>query len=224
MPSYRIHSCDSAQQEVFERLSKGEKGVMVHCDHQKKGEGRRLRPWFSAKRAVAMSFDLDPNSKLSLTSLELGVLSCEFLRSLGLRVGLKWPNDLLLESGRKCGGILIQSKQGALVAGIGINLFSPNEEVPDELKGKLGGLYENDEQDPWELAQNLYAYICANRLSAKSVLEKWKTLCYHLNAQVTALEDAEKIKGKFLGIGEDGEALIETPLEIKRVYNASLVL
>lgn len=39
------------------------------------------------------------------------------------RLGLKWPNDLLLD-GRKLGGILIEAGDGWLVAGFGVNLRS----------------------------------------------------------------------------------------------------
>lgn len=222
MTVYRIHSCDSAQQEVFNRLEKGETGIMVHCDHQKKGEGRRQKRWFSSRSAVAMSFDLNPNPRLSLTSLELGVLTCDFLRARKLETYLKWPNDLLTVNGKKCGGILIQSKQSSLVAGIGINLYHPRDEVPEELNEKFGHVFNDSKMDAWNFSQELYQYICDGRLNPIETVKRWNELCGHLQKQVTAHEDGTQLQGKFIGIGQDGEALIETPLEIKSVYNASL--
>ena len=224
MTKHRITSCDSAQIEVFKLLSQGEKDVMVFCDRQLKGEGRRQREWFSAQSAIAMSFDLAPCAKLSLTSLELGALVCEFLKQRGLETRLKWPNDLVLQDGKKCGGILIQSKKGHLVAGIGLNLYHPKEEIPADLKRRMGSLCEREEMDPWPLSTELYDYICAHRLSSAEVVLKWSGNCAHLGKKVKAIEDGEALEGTFLGIGQDGEALIETPLEIKRVYNASLIV
>ncbi len=223
MAKHRISTCDSAQLEVFKRLSQGEEDVMVFCDHQLKGEGRRSRPWFSSERSIAMSFGLAPCAKLSLTSLELGALVCDFLEKRNIKAKLKWPNDICLMNGKKCGGILIQSKKGSLVAGIGLNLFHPSDKIPSDLREKMGCLFEKSNGiDPWNFSLELYDYIVHNRLTPTEVVKNWSARCGHLRRKVVAKEDGEEITGLFVGIGEDGEALIETALEIKRVYNASL--
>ena len=50
----------------------------------------------------------------------------------GLRVGLKWPNDLEVE-GRKAGGILCERGDGVVVAGIGLNVRQRPADFPEEL-------------------------------------------------------------------------------------------
>jgi BirA family biotin operon repressor/biotin-[acetyl-CoA-carboxylase] ligase len=42
---------------------------------------------------------------------------------------LKWPNDLLV-GGRKCGGVLVEVHDGAVVAGIGVNTSLTAAELP----------------------------------------------------------------------------------------------
>ncbi len=55
-------------------------------------------------------------------------------RATGVEVGLKWPNDVLAEDGRKLGGILLErvEHQGsaAAVVGIGINCAQTAAELP----------------------------------------------------------------------------------------------
>lgn len=59
-------------------------------------------------------------------SLTLAVLLAEVLKEMGLEIHIKWPNDLIFDGG-KTGGILLESKPGGLVAGVGFNLIAPPE-------------------------------------------------------------------------------------------------
>jgi BirA family biotin operon repressor/biotin-[acetyl-CoA-carboxylase] ligase len=52
-------------------------------------------------------------------------------------IGLKWPNDLLLD-GFKVGGILVEASEGLAVVGLGLTLWWP--EPPDG----AAGLYVDD--------------------------------------------------------------------------------
>ena len=54
--------------------------------------------------------------------LRLGLAVREAIRlETGIACELKWPNDLLI-AGKKCAGILLQRRSGALIAGIGVNV------------------------------------------------------------------------------------------------------
>jgi len=106
----------------------------VLAEVQTAGRGRRGRQWvspFGAQLAVSLawSFDAMP-PQLGALPLAVGVVCAEVLRQHGLQsVGLKWPNDILVD-GRKLGGILLEHRGEAgggcrIVAGIGINLDLP---------------------------------------------------------------------------------------------------
>jgi BirA family transcriptional regulator, biotin operon repressor / biotin---[acetyl-CoA-carboxylase] ligase len=104
---------------------------------QTAGRGRQGRSWY-AEPGRALMFSLAcvvprPLAGLTGLSLAVGVALVEALRALpGLaprdaaRIGLKWPNDILLDQG-KLAGILIETAwsteaASAAVIGIGLNL------------------------------------------------------------------------------------------------------
>jgi BirA family biotin operon repressor/biotin-[acetyl-CoA-carboxylase] ligase len=49
----------------------------------------------------------------------------------GVLPSLKWPNDLLARDGRKLAGILAESTGTAVVVGVGLNVSTTTEELPD---------------------------------------------------------------------------------------------
>jgi BirA family biotin operon repressor/biotin-[acetyl-CoA-carboxylase] ligase len=60
----------------------------------------------------------------------------------GVTVELKWPNDLLLQ-GRKFGGILCEAVSGSsVIAGIGIDLRRPSDDLPEEMREGVSFLEE----------------------------------------------------------------------------------
>ncbi|MDR0549351.1 MAG: biotin--[acetyl-CoA-carboxylase] ligase [Deltaproteobacteria bacterium] len=100
---------------------------------QTQGRGRQGRSWTSPKGHVYAAFRLPLQAPFigSLASVALGFALVQAFRDEGLMVWLKWPNDLLVPEG-KAGGILLENRKGALLAGIGLNIgFSP---FPPELR------------------------------------------------------------------------------------------
>ena len=109
---WRIETIDEASSTndlVSARARQGEaSGLVVRAISQTKGRGRQGRSWFSPPGGgLYFSALLRPDGETeisSLLTLILGVAAAEGLREVtGLRIGLKWPNDLRVE-GRKIGG------------------------------------------------------------------------------------------------------------------------
>jgi len=96
-------------------------GVVVGAENQTAGRGRRGRTWESRPgTSLLVSVILRPAP--ALVTLAAGLAAAEACRAVaGAAVGLKWPNDLLLD-GRKLGGILSELVAGAAVVGLGLNL------------------------------------------------------------------------------------------------------
>lgn len=93
---------------------------------QNSGRGQLRREWFSPQGNMYASFRLPEGGVFSGDSATvlLGLLFCEAFAELGLELKLKWPNDLVLEGADgpgKLGGILLEEKNGVMVAGVGIN-------------------------------------------------------------------------------------------------------
>lgn len=103
----------------------------VFADHQRRGRGRRGRRWDAPPAAgIWLSFGYrfhGTAATLGGLPLAVGIAVAE---SLPLdRIGVKWPNDLVVEDA-KLGGILIElvpgtSRGSHAVIGVGINLALP---------------------------------------------------------------------------------------------------
>lgn len=122
---------------------------MVVAARQTRGRGRSGSEWQTAPRALALSiaFRLDSfesfaGVRQSLIPLVLGLAAAGEVDA-----QLKWPNDLLL-SGRKLGGVLVETTGAQVVAGCGLNLYWPDPPA-DRI-----GLFSND---PGPLAPIGYA-------------------------------------------------------------------
>ena len=126
-------------------LSEDIHGVALFAETQTAGRGRLGRVWVSPPKSniylsLGWRTGLEP-LELAGLSLAAGCAIGEGLeRNLGLKMQLKWPNDLYL-GGKKCGGVLIDLVQSSnqdwtIVVGVGLNVAMPNS----------GG---NDIDQPW---------------------------------------------------------------------------
>jgi BirA family biotin operon repressor/biotin-[acetyl-CoA-carboxylase] ligase len=222
-----LQSCESTQDHLIELIEDNsiQEDILISTAKQTKGRGRQGNTWDSTKNAIAMSFTITPNEVLTLSSLEMGALICRYFDK--YNVSLKWPNDLISKSGLKCGGILCQNKDGQIIVGVGLNLGNSEEITPNEdLKFGRGCMFKGDfsDQEIENESLEIYKYILANRLDPQQVREYWNEYNTHLNKEVVIKDESREFRGKFSGIGENGEALIESPSGIQRAYSGSLFI
>ncbi len=207
---HHIHLKETAstQQAIKEAMTRGSQDLLVSTDHQSHGFGRQGAPWSHFDEALAFSFTLEPNETLTLTPLEIGILLAKFFKP---NVLLKWPNDLLNNRNEKTGGILCQLVGEKIVVGIGINLISGKKEKSFDYP--VGSLFKERSQLkgnykkllPFEIVE----HIKKNRLSSEETREIFFNYCAHRNQNVEIINGSQSISGKFVGIGENGEALLE---------------
>lgn len=109
-------------------------GTVVAARQQTAGIGRLGRSWDSRPGGLYFTLVLRPRlepAQLPLTTLALGLGVADSLALFaGLAVDLRWPNDVLA-GGRKLAGILAQFQEGALLAGVGLNVNQ--RDFPPEL-------------------------------------------------------------------------------------------
>lgn len=104
-------------------------GTAVVAEAQTAGRGSRGRGWDSPPGGLWLSVLARPaTAGLELLSLRSGLAVAELLGRLGAgdRIGLKWPNDLMLDD-RKTGGILCEARWhgaslGWVAIGVGLNV------------------------------------------------------------------------------------------------------
>lgn len=129
----------STNSELLRRSAPLRGTEVLLAERQTGGRGRRGRQWasplaaniyLSLSRAFAGGL-----SRMGGLSLAAGVAVGEALRALGIAgVGLKWPNDLLVD-GRKLGGLLVEgggefAGPARAVVGLGLNVRMPAAVAP----------------------------------------------------------------------------------------------
>lgn len=185
--------------------------VLISADQQSKGYGRHNKPWDNTPEGLFLSLKLPPAFPITLTALEIAILVTDFFKS-NDHLTLKWPNDIWNDQQKKCGGILIDIKEGALLVGMGINISAK------KTTGPWGTVYYPQSFSKKELSLDLAHFIQANRLPTHHIAPRWKELCLHMDKEV----QIEQTTGLFTGVGENGQALIMTKDGVQEFYSGSL--
>ena len=109
-------------------------GTLVWALRQEQGRGRLGRTWVSPKGGVYLSLILRPNrtpAAIPQLSLVCGLSVAEAIHELsGLYPSIRWPNDVLINGLKLC-GILVEARAGAVVVGIGVNVTTNLNKLPE---------------------------------------------------------------------------------------------
>lgn len=104
-------------------------GDVITAGRQTAGRGRLGRVWAdTADAGVAVTMMVDCNALRASEQLAtIGAIAaaCAAEAALGRRVGIKWPNDVVVD-GRKLAGVLIEQSGGVAMVGVGINVGQMN--------------------------------------------------------------------------------------------------
>lgn len=123
-------------------------GTIVVAEEQIGGRGSRGRAWRSPPGGLWLSTLLHPASAagIELLSLRAGLAVAAAVEASApeITVGIKWPNDLMLD-GRKLGGLLCEARwQGEALAwvvlGVGLNVANS---IPADLQATATALAEH---------------------------------------------------------------------------------
>ncbi len=137
-PPVVLGSVGSTNVEVSAAARDGSpEGFLVVAEEQVSGRGRLARTWVSPRAAgLTLTVLLRPSpppATWGWLPLIAGLALITAVREVSdLDVGLKWPNDLLLGPDQtKAAGILAESGEGVVVVGIGVNVSTTADELPD---------------------------------------------------------------------------------------------
>lgn len=223
---------DSTNEEAKRRAASGETGPLWIVAHaQSAGRGRRGRAWTSAKGNLFTTglFTLDAGparaAQLSFAAaLAVGDLAASAVGGAG--VGLKWPNDVLI-NGEKLAGILLESgahAQGGLwlAVGIGINLAHH----PDDAERPATDLSAHGASvTPHEAVETLshrfdhWRSVWSDKGFAP-IREAWLARAWGLGETCTARLDGETVTGVFADLAEDGSLRLDLKDGRRRLVSA----
>ena len=131
-------------------------GTALVASEQTAGRGRMGRSFYSPDGSgLYMSLLLRPEKKAEeatlLTACAAAAVAEAMEEVAAVRPGIKWVNDLFVE-GRKVCGILTEAgldfetgRVNYVIVGIGINLRTPKEDYPEEIRGIAGPAFGSRE-------------------------------------------------------------------------------
>ncbi|HWP80651.1 MAG TPA: biotin--[acetyl-CoA-carboxylase] ligase [Candidatus Acidoferrum sp.] len=202
---------DSTNTRLLEMAAQGCKAPFVlSARRQTAGRGRQGRAFFSQPGGLYMSLLLRPacpSEQFRTLTPAAAVAAAQAVEELtGIRVGIKWVNDLYY-SGRKVCGILAEAKVGAVAVGIGINLWPPEGGWPPELADKAGALLAAPDE---ALRLALIPRISEGILSlwrdgapAPDLLARYRARSILDGCAVSYSQDGQAHRGRVAGISED---------------------
>jgi BirA family biotin operon repressor/biotin-[acetyl-CoA-carboxylase] ligase len=116
----------STQDEAAERFDETGIATLVIADRQVAGRGRQGRTWIQPDRALFSSLSFHnawPMDRKTLIPLITADSVADAIDAVcDVAVGLKWPNDVLVQ-GKKVGGILVETSGDRITVGCGLNLW-----------------------------------------------------------------------------------------------------
>ncbi|HAA37429.1 MAG TPA: biotin--[acetyl-CoA-carboxylase] ligase, partial [Firmicutes bacterium] len=200
-------------------------GLLVIAERQTAGRGRLGRSWSSPSGGIWLSLllrpPLTPYMVQGLTLLT-AVAAVEATASLcGLKVGIKWPNDLLVH-GKKMAGILTElSAEGDClhyaVVGLGLNANVPLAQLPREVEAIATSILAETKQRinraEWvQLFLHSFetAYLNMLKDGLTEVLERWRRYSVTLGQPVVIQAAGKQIAGRAVDITEQGALVVET--------------
>lgn len=212
----------STQTHLLEEFKDIPRHLLISCENQTAGHGRRGGPWDSYLGALCFSCTINPNKNMSLTALEIPIIIKRFFeQEFKKKLQLKWPNDLMRDS-KKCGGLIINSSSSdQMVLGIGLNIgkFEEFSSYPIEATSVFDMEMVFSKRN---LAMKIYRFILDNRLGETEILNAWKNDCCHMDEEVRIIDDQNESIGLFKGVGSNGQALLEVEGRVQEFFTGSL--
>jgi BirA family biotin operon repressor/biotin-[acetyl-CoA-carboxylase] ligase len=242
-------SVPSTQLRAQELARAGRAKALVVAEEQTAGRGRAARRWESP-RGGGLYFSVLfrpslPPATAYLANAAAALSVAEAVGSLlDLELQLKWPNDLLLPNDASVGdkkvcGILSESatRNGAIdycVTGIGLNLYELHP-LPADVAARAGWLCRREnrsahreEIEKAELlvrtVRNFFEWIgVLEREGVAPMLEIYRKRCASVGRVLEVETGGEILRGFCLGIGDEGELILEAPGGPRRFHVADVV-
>ncbi|WP_304065957.1 biotin--[acetyl-CoA-carboxylase] ligase [Megamonas hypermegale] len=208
-------------------------GTIVISEEQNGGRGRLSRSFFCPKYkgiwfSVILRPDFLPQEAPKCTLLAAVAVTKAIYDVTGVKVGIKWPNDILY-NGKKLVGILTEmsaemERINYIVLGIGIDVNISVEETPEDIRDIMTSLSQitGKKVSRLELLNKLLyhleqLYIMAQKQSFAPILDEWRKYSITLNQEIKVISGNDVTYGEAVDIDDDGALLVKINGQIKRV-------
>lgn len=232
-----LFSTGSTNADAMRKGREGESHYLVLAEHQANGRGRRGKAWVSplgANIALSMLWTFKSGmAALEGLSLAVAILVVDALRACGFDgMGLKWPNDILLNSS-KLAGILIEISGEAegpckVVIGIGINVEMPFSSAAaiDQAFTDLASNFERGSDRSQVVAELVRSLTAGLAVFAKqgfvAFQQRWNDIDVYRGRDVEISSGNSRRVGRALGVSDTGALLLETETGVLHIAGGEL--
>lgn len=211
--------------EAARRAASLDRPTWIIAERQTNARGRQGKPWINPPGNLAATYVFKPACTPQEAARRSFLAANALFEALAYytgpdKLGLKWPNDVLLQGGKVAGILLESTGQGPyvdyLAIGYGVNLHSSPQDVqgaafaptsltaagapvvaPTDFVVKLASAYETQEMK-------------LNRLGFDRIRQDWLSHAARLGETITARTQRETITGTFDTIDADGNLILIT--------------
>lgn len=222
---YYFKEVDSTNDVAKELAAEDAKeGTVVIAETQRRGKGRLGKRWISPPGGVWMSLILKPKilpvhaPRLTLVT---GIAAAKTIKNeCELDVGIKWPNDILIDEKKACGILTEVSAKGDkinhIVVGVGIDANVDVDLFPAELREGATSLKRELGRDIpraklvqrfLENFENVYDEF--KEAKFPDLLREWRRFSKTIGSYVKVKTKGGVIEGEAVGINRDGALIIE---------------
>lgn len=218
-------SLPSTNSELKRLAADGEKsGLVLIANEQTAGRGRMGRNFYSpADSGIYISIllrpDITTDKAVLLTSLIAVSIAKAIEQTTGIKIGIKWVNDLYYND-KKVVGILteggIDMESGMLeyaVVGIGVNVFT--KDFPDELKNIAASILEDKQSEKQRISRSFLAAQILNqiaidlpKLESKAHISEYKERSILIGKEIYVLKNNLQIPAYALDIDKNASLVV----------------
>lgn len=199
-------------------------GTIIIAEEQTAGKGRMKKNWHSSKEGLWMTLllrpQLPPNRASELTLLTAVALKEALYGLTGLDIGIKWPNDLLINEKKLCGILTeMQGEQDRIdyvLIGIGLNINQGDMSWDEDIREIATSLRLETSQnwDKNDIVQEVlkhfeHTYELYMKEGFQVIKPRWEKAAFKIGEEILIKTYRETWRGKFLEISDEGALIAE---------------
>ena len=229
---YALDSIDSTNEEAKRLIRQGgaEDKLIISAKSQTNGHGRYGRAWESPSGNLYFSVllkaegGLQKSSQMSfVAAYALAELLAELLPQKAC-LNYKWPNDILVDA-EKISGILLESLDGWIIIGIGVNIknYPENVAMPATSleKCRCSDIFAEDVLDKFTYVFEKAHYFWKSK-GFSTIRDSLMNCAYRLDEEIKINLENKTLQGVFKGINESGELELATDDGVKLISSGEV--
>ncbi|MCL2373426.1 MAG: biotin--[acetyl-CoA-carboxylase] ligase [Defluviitaleaceae bacterium] len=194
-------------------------GTVVVANSQTAGRGRFGRDFVSPRLGVYFSMVLRPGETIhtDIITTKAAVAVCKAIETLcNKKPGIKWVNDVYLGHKKIC-GILTEAvadmETGGIewmVVGIGVNLTTPAGGWPEELRDKVGAVFNAEATvGRNRFIAEIIRFMLQPEASREQILADYRARLMMLNTEVDIITASETYRAMTIDIDDNARLIVQ---------------